>query len=57
MGVDKITVHDNSAVAEMRAEAQKIVMLLNVLQTKTDALQTDVTQIKKDVKPTAEPIS
>jgi len=48
MGVDKITVHDNSAVAAVKKSGEK-------LEAKIDALQTDVTQIKKDVKPTAIP--
>ena len=51
-GVESIIVTDNSVLAEVKKLADK----LEVIKANQEKLQTDITQIRDDVKPKTEPI-
>lgn len=52
MAVERIEVRDNSVLAEVKKLAKKLVNI----EANQGKLQTDITQIKEDVKPKAEPV-
>lgn len=52
MGVESIIVRDSSVLVEVKKLVKKLVNI----EAKQDKLQTDITQIKEDVKPKAEPV-
>lgn len=62
MAVERIEVGDNSVLVEVEKLADRLKVIeanqggFEVIKTNLEKLQADITQIKEDVKPTAEPI-